>query len=95
MRATSVELATLDDLEGPFFFRYDQYKPDIVGNLSIPGHGGGRDGPTIPDRPEQEAWMRAHSGLREVWYLTWEVPCGAELRRVLARMGAPGAFRWY
>jgi hypothetical protein len=49
----------------------------------VPGHGGGRDGPTVPDQhgarstrcpintvpdhPEQESWMRAHGGLHESW----------------------------
>ncbi|MCA9608603.1 MAG: hypothetical protein KC619_23530 [Myxococcales bacterium] len=54
--------------------------------LVIPGHGGGRDGPTIADHPEQEEWMRQHSGLREVWYLTWEVPDDAALEGFWRRL---------
>jgi hypothetical protein len=90
----SITIPQLDTIEGPFTFRFAQYAANVAGCISIPGHGGGRDGPTIPDRPEQEAWMRAESGLREVWYLSWEVPSAAELERFLARVGAVGAFEW-
>ena len=43
--------------------------------VTIPGFGGGPDGPKEPNDPAQERWMRAHSGLQEVWYLTWEFDC--------------------
>ncbi len=55
--------------------------------VGIPGYGGGRDGPTTPDSPAQEAWMRAHSGLREVWYLCWDLPDEAARRQFLERIG--------
>lgn len=53
----------------------------------IAGHGGGRDGPTDADHPEQEQWMRQHSGLKEVYYLTWELPEDAR-STFLALIGA-------
>ncbi len=40
--------------------------------ITIPGHGGGREGPQHPDYPEQEKWIRELGFLKEVWYLTWE-----------------------
>ena len=87
----SITVPRLDDLEGPFVLRYTAHRSGDGGIISIPGHGGGRDGPTIPDRPEQEAWMRAQSGLRESWYLTWDIPNAGELKRFLSRIGAPEA----
>lgn len=53
----------------------------------IPGHGGDRDGPTVPDHPEQESWTRAHSGLHESWYLQWDLPDPATRQRFLALLG--------
>jgi hypothetical protein len=65
-----------------------RYTFDLHPNLVlIPGHGGGRDGPTIADHPEQEAWMREHSGLRETWHLSWELPDAAEYVRFRALLG--------
>ena len=41
--------------------------------VTIPGFGGSPDnGPEHPRFPEQEIWMRQHSGLKEIWHLTWE-----------------------
>lgn len=40
--------------------------------VTIPGFGGGPDGPKEANDPAQERWMRVHSQLPEVWYLTWE-----------------------
>lgn len=57
----------------------------------IPGYGGGRDGPTTSDHPEQEAWMRARSGLHESWYLTWDLPDADARRRFLALIGVDEA----
>lgn len=71
----------VDGLPGEYTFDVtDRY-------VTISGYGGGRDGPTTPDRPEQEAWMRAHSGLNEVWYLTWELPDHAAREAFLALIG--------
>ena len=42
--------------------------------ITIPGRVGGRDGAKDPAFSEQEAWMRRHSGLKEIWYLTWACP---------------------
>lgn len=52
----------------------------------IPGHGGGPDGPTIPDFPEQEKWMREHSGLKEVWYLSWVCKDKQELEDFIQKL---------
>ncbi len=83
MRIVVVE--RLDEHEGRYRFEITH---DSAGSfVLIPGHGGGRDGPTIPDHPEQEAWMRARSGLKEVWHLTWEIPDGG-LQRFLAALDA-------
>lgn len=68
-----VTVERLGEHRGRYRFEVRRY-PATPTLLVIPGHGGGRDGPTIPDHPEQEAWMREHGGLREVWHLTWEVP---------------------
>jgi hypothetical protein len=63
----------------------------ILGDyVLIPGHGGDRDGPTIPDHPEQLEWMRAHSGLRESWHLQWDLPDLATRRRFLELLGIEG-----
>lgn len=67
----SLPLADGASVPGPFTFDVGD---DVV---LIPGYGGGRDGPTEPERPEQEAWMRSSSGLQEVWYLTWTLPDAA------------------
>ncbi len=83
----------LDALEGPFTFQYIHYPTSNERFIVIPGYGGGRDGPTTPDRPEQEAWMRANSGLRETWYLSWRIDSDAQLQRLLDRIGAPDALR--
>jgi len=40
--------------------------------ITIPGYGGGYDGPINPMHPEQLEWMRKHAGFKEVWYLTWK-----------------------
>jgi len=67
------------------------YRFQIIGDhVFIPGHGGGRDGPTIPDYPEQEAWMRAHSGLHESWHLQWDLPDASSRRRFLQLLGVEG-----
>lgn len=59
--------------------------------IDIPGHGGGRDGPTIADYPEQEEWMRKHSGLKEVWHLTWECQDERELKEFVKKIEASKA----
>lgn len=56
--------------KGKYIFRISHKKESIT--ITIPGHGGGRDGYKKPDFPEQEKWMRDHSDLKEIWYLTWE-----------------------
>lgn len=71
----------IDGLPGEYMFNVDDR------NVTIPGFGGGPDGPMNPDRPEQEAWMRARSGLNEVWYLTWELPTPAAREAFLALIG--------
>lgn len=53
----------------------------------IPGSGGGPDGPTDPDHPAQQRWMRERSGLRECWHLTWEFPDASARRRFLQQIG--------
>lgn len=70
----------LPGLPGVYEFQVDEER------VYIPGHGGGRDGPTIADHPEQEAWMRAHSGLRESWHLTWDLPGGEATQRFRAML---------
>jgi hypothetical protein len=53
----------------------------------IPGHGGDRDGPTIPDSAAQEAWMRERAGLHESWHLQWDLPDPTARSRFLALLG--------
>ena len=56
--------------------------------ISIPGHGGGIDGHRSPDDPEQEQWMKDHSGLPEIWYLTWKCENEEELEAFLTKLQA-------
>jgi hypothetical protein len=79
--ALDVETRDLDGLPGVHRFTVT---PRCVW---IPGHGGGRDGPTIPDAPAQEAWMRERAGLHESWYLQWDLPDPATRSRFLALLG--------
>ena len=53
-----------------------------VYTFTIPGHGGGPEGPRFPDHPEQEQWMRQFDYLKEVWHLTWECREEYEYRRI-------------
>jgi hypothetical protein len=69
----------LPGLPGDYVFQTDD------DHVYIPGHGGGRDGPTTADRPEQEAWMRTQ-GLHESWYLTWDLPGGEATERFRAML---------
>jgi len=57
-------------------------------HILIPGSGGGPDGPTDPDYPEQEQWMRDNSGLKEVWFLMWSCPDKKTLQKFLDKMEA-------
>lgn len=79
-----IKVAQLDNQQGNYIFRIeDGYSGTII---TIPGFGGGRDGPTTPDYPEQEKWMRAHSGLKEVYYLTWECKTQIELDSFIQKL---------
>ena len=40
--------------------------------LTIPGIGGGPEGPRDPKYPEQQEWICQFGYLKEVWHLTWE-----------------------
>lgn len=51
--------------------------------ITIPGHGGGREGPQNPDHPEQEQWMRDLGYLKEIWFLTWECTDEYQVRRFI------------
>ncbi|MCB9594027.1 MAG: hypothetical protein H6719_14940 [Sandaracinaceae bacterium] len=77
----TVTVPRLGEHTGSYTFRIGPAQATFEYIVEIPGHGGGRDGPTDPDHPEQQTWMRECSGLREVWYLCWEIPSEAELRR--------------
>ncbi len=86
----SFRVPRLGPCEGPYDFTV-QEEPDGSRLVLIPGHGGGRDGPTEADYREQEAWMRAESGLEEVWYLTWKAPDDAAYARFRERVDAAAA----
>lgn len=51
--------------------------------ISIPGNGGGYDGPIDPRHPEQLKWMREQKGFKEVWYLTWKCTKQNRLRKFI------------
>ena len=72
---------------GHYVFQfYVSDDPDTRYECHIPGARFTRDGPTAPQHPEQEAWMRKHSGLKEVWYVTYETRHASEMDAFIARL---------
>lgn len=65
-----ITIKQIGEHKGEYVFWINEQKEEFI--ISIPGFGGGRDGPINPNFPEQEKWMRDHSNLKEVWYLTWQ-----------------------
>ena len=55
-------------------------------SCTIPGKNYTKDGPRDPEYPEQEAWMRRHSGLKEVWHVTFETTEASEMDAFIARL---------
>ncbi|MCP4438312.1 MAG: hypothetical protein GY810_05145 [Aureispira sp.] len=84
MEYENIKVKSLGDIKGDYKFGIRKTGSSIY--VEIPGHGGGRDGPQIPSYPEQEEWMRKHSGLEEVWYLTWEVKNQEDLDKFIQKL---------
>jgi len=75
---------TLGSHEGPYEFSFSCVGGDYL--CSIPGHGGGRDGPRFANHPEQEAWMRRQPGMKEVWYCCWKAKNAEVLEALMERL---------
>ena len=52
----------------------------------IPGARYTRDGPTAAQYPEQELWMQKHSGLKEVWYVTFQTTEPSVMDALIVRL---------
>lgn len=79
-----ITINQIGEHKGEYVFWINEQKESFI--ISIPGFGGGRDGPVNPNYPEQEKWMRDNSGLKEIWYLTWESKNQEELDNFLKRL---------
>jgi|GEM_PF-3623336 len=86
----TVKVQLLDFHKGPFTFYIQRDEDGYI--ISIPGHGGGRDGPKFPDKVEQEKWMRTHSHMKEIWYLTWKCKDREKLHQFLKKIGSKKRF---
>ena len=86
----SVEVQQLGSNKGPYSFFIHREGEGFI--IRIPGHGGGRDGPRFPDKPEQEEWMRRQSHLKEIWYLNWSCEDRKSLHQFLKKIGSNKRF---
>ena len=69
---------------GNYEFTIQQNSQGIF--ISIPGYGGGRDGPTTAEKPEQLQWMKEKTKFKEVWYLTWQCKSEKSLRKFINKI---------
>jgi len=85
MKKNTYRKSKIGQNKGDYKFHVEKQK-DGGAIVKIPGHGGGGpDGPTEPDYPEQEAWMQ-QTGLEGVWYLVWKCKDEKELNDFLEQL---------
>ena len=84
----TVQSSKLSEELKEYTFRLVQSRE--VYTFTIPGHGGGPEGPRFPDHPEQEQWMRKLGYVKEVWHLTWECREENEFRRFVKALKGLG-----
>ncbi|MFT4977184.1 MAG: hypothetical protein ACI8S6_003089 [Myxococcota bacterium] len=82
----------LGEHRGPYYFTVRGSSRGDKWTVAIPGHAKNAhdmhlNGPTVAEHPEQEEWMKNHSGLREFWYLTWEASDPVTWATFLERLG--------
>lgn len=81
-----INCKSLSGVSKSYEFRIEKFKERYL--IYIPGHGGGREGPEIPDHKEQESWMRQQDYLKEVWYLSWECTEDHQVRKFIKAVRA-------